>query len=62
MWQIPGGNSIGPKGYLLIWFDEMYSNLHTNFKLDADGEKITLSTSSSALADTLTFPSQYINI
>ncbi len=62
MWQIPGGNSIGPKGYLLIWCDEMYSNLHTNFKLDADGEKITLSTSSSALADTLTFPSQYINI
>ncbi len=62
MWQIPGSPSIGPKGYLLIWCDEMYSNLHTNFKLDADGEKITLSTSSSALADTLTFPSQYINI
>lgn len=62
IWQIPGGTSIGAKGYLLIWCDEKYTGLHTNFKLDADGEKIILSTSSSALADSLTFPSQYVNI
>jgi hypothetical protein len=62
IWQIPGGTSIGAKGYLLIWCDEKYTGLHTNFKLDADGEKLILSSTSSALVDSLTFPSQYINI
>jgi hypothetical protein len=62
MWQIPGGTSIGAKGYLLIWCDEKYTGLHTNFKLDADGEQILLSTSNSSTVDNLTFPSQYINI
>ncbi len=62
IWQIPGGTSIGAKGYLLIWCDEKYTGLHTNFKLDADGEKIILSTSSFVLADSLTFPNQYVNI
>jgi len=62
LWQIPGGTNISAKSYLIIWCDEKYTGLHTNFKLDADGEKIVLSTSSSALVDSLTFPSQYVNI
>ncbi len=62
MWQMPGGTTIGAKAYLLIWCDEKDTGLHANFKLDADGEKIVLSTSSATLVDSLTFPNQYVNI
>ena len=62
MWQIPGGTIIGAKSYLLIWCDEKYTGLHTNFKLDADGEQVFLSYANSSPVDNLTFPSQYVNI
>ncbi len=62
MWQVPGGTTIGAKGYLLIWCDEKYTDLHTNFKLDADGEEVFLSSASSSLVDNMVFPNQYVNI
>ncbi len=44
-WQFPTGTSIAPKGYLILWADEDQSQegLHTNFKLSAGGEELTLS-------------------
>ncbi len=62
MWQIQGGTTIDAKGYLLFWCDEKYTGLHTNFKLDADGEQVFLSSSNFSPIDNFTFPSQYINI
>jgi len=43
-WQIPAGTTIPAGGYLLIWTDEDTNDegLHANFKLDADGEQISL--------------------
>jgi hypothetical protein len=61
-WRIPSGTSIPAKGYLIIWCDDRNSRLHTNFNLDADGEVIILSNSSSTEIDRVEFPEQYINI
>jgi hypothetical protein len=61
-WRIPSGTSIPAKGFLVIWCDDRNSRLHTNFNLDADGEVIILSSSSSTEVDRIEFPEQYINI
>ena len=41
-WQLPYGSIVPAKGYLTIWCDEENYNLHTNFKLDNDGETLLL--------------------
>jgi hypothetical protein len=41
-WAFPGGTSIPPKGFLLIWADGSGTGLHTSFKLGAGGEQLTL--------------------
>lgn len=61
-WSIPGGTVIQPKGFLLIWCDEMNTGMHTNFSMDSDGEELVLSTASSTVVDQITFPQQYTNI
>lgn len=45
-WRIPWGTKIAANGYLIIWADGEDTALHTNFKLDLDGEIIILSDSS----------------
>ncbi len=64
-WRIPritrGTTLITPGGYLLIWADGDTADLglHTNFKLDADGEDIALFDSDGeTLIHSVTFPRQ----
>jgi len=62
---IPALTTIPPHGYLLIWADNdtEYSGLHTNFKLDAEGEEIGLFDSDgSTLIDSVVFPDQTTDI
>lgn len=44
-WSFPNGTTIPAHGYLLVWADSdpEQGDLHTNFKLDADGESVSLS-------------------
>jgi len=58
-WRIPSGTVIAAHGYLLIWADSKDVGLHTNFRLDADGESVTLYHSNgSQLIDKITFGKQ----
>jgi spore coat protein CotH len=43
-WQIPPGLTIPPGKYLVFWADGQpgQGSLHTNFKLDGDGERLAL--------------------
>ncbi|MFC1792646.1 lamin tail domain-containing protein [Planctomycetota bacterium] len=68
-WLIPGNNptltTIPAGGYLLIWADEDSTDygLHANFKLNADGEEISLFYSDGAtLIDSISFPEQTTDI
>jgi hypothetical protein len=69
LWQVPSGNpsltTVPSHGYLLIWADNDtgQTGLHTNFKLDADGDEIWLFTSDGyTLADSIVFGKQTTNI
>ncbi|MHC4676493.1 MAG: lamin tail domain-containing protein, partial [Planctomycetota bacterium] len=45
IWEIPADVVIGPGGYRLFWADADWpsqGDTHTNFKLDKDGDEITL--------------------
>lgn len=61
---IPPGWSIPPNGYLLVWADEESfrnltgTNLHVNFKLSQQGERIALYYPEGSLADLVEFGSQ----
>ena len=64
-WQFPSPTVIQAGGYLLIWADEDTTDagLHTNFKLNADGEEIGLFDSDgTTLIDSITFPAQTTDI
>jgi hypothetical protein len=68
-WQIPANNptatTITAGGYLLIWADNDTTDagLHSNFKLDADGEQIGLfDYDGTTLIDSVTFPKQITDI
>jgi hypothetical protein len=68
-WQIPINNpamtTIEPSGHLLIWADGDTSDteLHANFKLDADGEEIALFKSDgTTLIDSVVFGEQTSDI
>ena len=68
-WPIPGNNpiltTIPAGGYLLIWADEDSTDygLHANFKLNADGEEISLIYSDgTTLIDSISFPEQTTDI
>lgn len=59
-WRVPEGVVIGPGGFLIFWADNDAGQgpTHTNFKLAAGGESITLSDTSAEgyrLIDELTF-------
>ncbi|MFH1717995.1 MAG: lamin tail domain-containing protein, partial [Planctomycetota bacterium] len=64
-WRVPGNNRLATTvpagGYLLIWADNDTSDfgLHANFKLDADGEEVSLfDTDGVTLIDSISFPEQ----
>lgn len=61
-WQIPANTKIPAKGILLIWCDDTWTGLHTNFNLDADGETLILSNSAQTTLDQITYPEQFTNI
>ena len=64
-WQIPASTVIPAGGYLLIWADDDTDDdgLHANFKLDADGEEISLFDSDGVtLIDSIIFPEQTTDI
>jgi hypothetical protein len=59
-WQFPSNVSIQAHGYLLVWADGNFrlGGLHTNFKLDSDGETIALFAADGSLVDSITFDRQ----
>jgi hypothetical protein len=61
-WRIPNGTVVSARGYRVVWCDDRNTGLHTNFKLDSDGEELVLSNSALAELDRVTYPKQYTNI
>ena len=55
MWPFPNGTVIPAHGFLLVWADNENTGLHTNFKLKASGEVITLSDGGGAVVDVLDY-------
>lgn len=63
-WTFPAV-SIAPGDYLILWADGdslADGGLHTNFKLSAGGEVLTLSDAGGQLIDQVDFPEQYDDI
>ena len=61
-WKFPDGISIAPSDYLLVWCDNDLdqTGLHTNFKLNADGEFIALTLPDGVtILDSVSFGAQY---
>lgn len=54
--------SIAAKSHLILWCDDMNTNVHTNFSLDSDGESIELRNASAQVVDAMEFPKQYTNV
>ena len=57
-WKLPTV-TLAPHSFLLIWCsgkDKIQGELHTNFRLNRDGEQIVLSTPGKAVVDSFTFP------
>jgi hypothetical protein len=64
-WSFPNGTQIPASGVLLIWCDDDTTdgNLHTNFKLDGDGEFIAILESDSiTFVDSTSFDEQRVDI
>ena len=59
-WPFPDGTTIEGNGYLIIWADEDggQDGLHTNFKLNADGELLLLVDSLSRIVENIPFGMQ----
>lgn len=61
-WKFPNGISLQPLSYLLLWCDNDLdqSGLHTNFKLNADGEFVALTSPDGiTVIDSISFGIQY---
>ncbi len=61
MWRIPDGTVVPAGGFVMFWADDDVAAgpMHTNFKLSAGGETVTLShndDNGAVLIDQLTFP------
>ncbi len=61
-WKIPDGTSIESGGFLVFWADGYNTELHTIFKISADGEELALYTSNGVLVDSVSFGLQEPNI
>ncbi|MDX2432914.1 MAG: CotH kinase family protein [Bacteroides sp.] len=62
MWEFQSGTTLPAHEFLLVYSDGRGMGLHSNFKLDKDGEGILLLDSQSKLVDTLSFPLQRTDI
>lgn len=63
-WQIPDGISIAGNGFLIIWADDddEQGALHTNYKLNKQGEEILLSDPNLNLLDSISYSDQETNV
>jgi len=64
-WRIPPETIISPGAYILIWADNDITDtgLHTNFKLDSNGEEIGLfENDGTTLIDSVAFPNQTTDV
>jgi hypothetical protein len=64
-WALPAGTTIPAGGYLIVWCDDhdtTASALHTNFKLGAGGDEVTLRDAGGGFRDGLTFPAQETDV
>jgi hypothetical protein len=55
-YPIPNGTVIGENGFLVLICDKTATGLHTNFKLDANGETIYLENTAGKIIDIVKFP------
>ena len=61
-YQIPASETVNtiipPHGYLIVWADKLdpVMNIHTNFKLDAEGGYVMLTSEDKTWSDTLYYP------
>jgi hypothetical protein len=61
-WRFTTNLIIQPDEYLLIWCDGMALDLHTSFKLAAEGEEIALFDAQGLLQDSISYAGQESNI
>lgn len=63
-WQFPDGISIAGNGFLIIWADDddEQGDLHTNYKLNKQGEEIILSDPNLNILDSLSYDLQETNV
>lgn len=57
-WKIPADTIIKSNSYLLFWADSTGKTTHAAFKLDSDGESITLSDTAGNVLSSIVFPAQ----
>jgi CotH kinase protein/Lamin Tail Domain/Secretion system C-terminal sorting domain len=62
-WTFPFGTVIAPNGYLIVWADkdEDQQDIHTNFKLSAQGEELMLSHEDGTIIDVVSYFQQEDN-
>ncbi|MCB9248741.1 MAG: lamin tail domain-containing protein [Ignavibacteriales bacterium] len=58
LWRFPNNTFIDSNSFLIVWADDKNYELHTNFKLSNDGEKLFLYSKDSVLVDSITYGKQ----
>ena len=66
-WAFPAGTTLAPDAYLIVWTDDdedetSDAELHTNFKLSAGGEILTLSDADENVVDQVDFGEQETDV
>ncbi|HEY3372174.1 MAG TPA: CotH kinase family protein [Prolixibacteraceae bacterium] len=61
-WSFPSGTMIAAHGYLIVYADGSGKELHTNFKLSKEGEKLLLVNVQGYVIDSFEFSYQLTNI
>lgn len=61
-WRITNDLIIEAKGYLIFWADDEENNVHTNFKLNMDGEQIGIYMPDGSIVDEVTYNTQQTDI
>jgi len=61
-WTIPASTTIEPDAYLIIWCDNDSMGLHTNFRLDKEGEVLTPSNMAGVVINQISYTNLSTNI
>jgi hypothetical protein len=61
-WAIPTGTAIAANGYKIFYADELNSDMHTNFRLNIDGEYIGLYDALGTVVDSFSYKRQRNNL